>query len=61
MKNYNTKKKNNVIQYLDWILLALILIFVIYAQIDGRFIHNTTTIIEICNGIPKTPLLNITP
>lgn len=47
---------------LNWIidnaLLLALIIIVILAQIDGRFIHNTVTTVELCNQVPTGALID---
>ena len=48
----NKKEGRNIATYIDVVLLIILLGYVIYAQIDGKFISKGY--IETCNGIPET-------
>lgn len=43
-------KKSKLGTILEITLWTIMLIVVIQAQIDGKYIRNTNTIIEVCNG-----------
>lgn len=47
------KKRNEKLNnWVHWILICALILIVIYAQVDGRFIHNKLEVIEICDGEP---------
>lgn len=51
-----SKKKNNTIKWiLDNLILTILLIFVIFAWYQGKFIEHEVHVVEVCQGTPKNP------
>lgn len=49
------EKGELIIKIIDWTLLIILLIAIIYAQIQGKYTNVEIKTIETCNGIPTNP------
>lgn len=51
-ENQLTNKGNTIKTIIDWTLIIILIILVIYGQINGLYLRKEIHIIETCNGNP---------
>lgn len=46
------RRGTNIVTIIDWVLITILIITVIIAQVNGKYINKEIIEIETCNGAP---------